>query len=688
MDEESRINILRESIMQIVQDEEEKDRKAAGQPAQQATEQQERIQLNCQVNAAGEFEIACITAGVGNGWEFRPEVLKESLSLWNDAQCFLDHSWFGHSLKDLAGVIYSPAWDEGIQGITAKLRPAGPSKVLLQELGAEMLSQEHKPDVGFSADILFTAQGKKVEKILRVFSVDLVFDPARGGAFLRALNSRIKELGMAEEVKLNNSGGQPGPAALEKDAEAIRQLLDIQKQQQTLADEAEKVRAIRVQMCEYLLTSGLAAAKLPAAVSERVRKQFAGMVFEPTELSQAIEDARALVSELTGGMIVNGPGAIHGMYSSGDQLQAAVDDLLGAERDEDKKNLKVASLQGIRELYLTLTGDLNMHGGYHPEHVKLATTADFTGLVKNALNKIVVQKWTELGRAGYDWWRSIVVTEHFNNLNTITGTLVGTVGALPTVAEGAEYTELAVGDSPETADFVKYGGYIPLTLELIDRDETRKLRAYPAELASAGLRKLSALVAAIFTDGNNYGPTMADTGTLFNATAVTTKGGHKNYLTTALSASEWEIVSQAVYKQPMLIKQATGLYGTGPAMALSPRYCLVPRALKVTAMKILYPAWENTSGIHSENMQQGAIGDVLVVPEWTDVTDWAAAVDPRLAPAIFVGERFGLMPEIFIAGNEMDPAVFMNDESRLKVRHFLAVWVNDFRPLHRSVVAG
>ncbi len=59
-----------------------------------------------------------------------------------------------------------------------------------------------------------------------------------------------------------------------------------------------------------------------------------------------------------------------------------------------------------------------------------------------------------------------------------------------------------------------------------------------------------------------------------------------------------------------------------------------------------------------------------------------------VAPAIYVGERFGIMPEIFIAGDELSPAVFMNDEHRLKVRHFLAVWVNDFRPLHKSNVGG
>jgi len=282
----------------------------------------------------------------------------------------------------------------------------------------------------------------------------------------------------------------------------------------------------------------------------------------------------------------------------------------------------------------------------------------------------------------------VVEQEHFTSLNSITGTLMGTVGALPTVAEGGEYTELVIGDSPEVASFTKYGGYIPLTLELIDRDETRKLRQYPRELANSGLRKISQLVAAIFTDNSAVGPTMADTGALFNNTAVTTGGGHKNLLTTALSAAEWEVVSTAVYNQPQLVKNATGYYGTGPKLAVNPKYLLVPRVLQLTAMKILSPALENAANIYSENLQRGQPGDVITVPEWTDATDWAAVVDPRISPSIFVGERFGIMPEIFVAGDERSPAVFMNDEHRIKVRHFVAVWVNDFRALHKSNVAG
>ena len=86
-------------------------------------------------------------------------------------------------------------------------------------------------------------------------------------------------------------------------------------------------------------------------------------------------------------------------------------------------------------------------------------------------------------------------------------------------------------------------------------------------------------------------------------------------------------------------------------------------------------------------MQRGEMGDVITVPELSDGNNWAAAADPRLAPAIIVGERFGLQPEVFIAGDETSPAMFNNDEVRLKVRHFLSVFVADYRPLYKANVA-
>lgn len=66
-------------------------------------EQRARLAVDGEVTAAGEFEIVAITAGEGNGWQFSEDCLRESLALWDGAECFIDHAWFGHSLRDLAG---------------------------------------------------------------------------------------------------------------------------------------------------------------------------------------------------------------------------------------------------------------------------------------------------------------------------------------------------------------------------------------------------------------------------------------------------------------------------------------------------------------------------------------------------------------------------------------------------------
>ena len=459
----------------------------------------------------------------------------------------------------------------------------------------------------------------------------------------------------------------------------------------------ESLRLVRLQTCRNLLKVSLEASKLPAPSANRVEIRFnkqleTGTPFEPAELETAIQEEQSLLSALTAAGAIQGPGRITNMVNSADALEAATDDLFGVQRDTRLANVKAARLTGIRELYLMLTGDYELHGGYYGERIQLATTADFTGLVKNALNKVVDQQWAALGAAGYNWYEKICKVEHFTSLNTITGILVGTVGSLPTVTEGSEYTELAVGDSPETADFTKYGGYIPLTLELIDRDDARKLRSYASQLGYAARRKLSALIAAVFTANSSVGPTMADTGALFNATAVTTAGGHANLLTTALGTdyTAWNAVALAMYNQPVLIKQAASYYGTGPKMAVWPKFCLVPGALRAQAEALFVPRWA------SQLVAVGAAGtatwggqvEVVTVPDWTDATDWAAAIDPAIAPSIIIGERFGLKPEIFTAGRDTDPAVFMNDETRIKVRMFAAVLVQDFRPLHKENVAG
>ncbi|MGB4594519.1 MAG: hypothetical protein WBI14_01260 [Anaerolineaceae bacterium] len=648
------------------------------------TEHRQRMALQAQALTADRFEILAITAGVANGWEFQPEALKASLELWEGVNCFIDHDLGARSVRDIAGVLRKVGWDETNQGVKAEIQAFGPSKALLKEIGRQVLEESDEPavKVGFSADILFRSKGKQVDEILKVYSVDLVYNPARGGVFLRALN----QLGLNFQTQggLGMQTFQEQEVLTTPNTEAITQ--ESQGVAADLQTQLAEMRQMRAEMSAWVAETMLGNSQLPIPVKDRLKKQFNGRTFAPAELQTAIREARTMLMELDPGKAVNGPARIEGMVDSGERVQAAVDDLFGAPRAAHLHNLSVPRLSGIRELYLSLTGDTDLHGGYHPERAQLATTLDFSGLVKNSLNKLVANTWEELGKAGYDWWKDISVQEHFNSLHDISGTLIGTVGDLPTVAEGANYPELLVGDSPETAAFTKYGGYIPLTLELIDRDETRKLRAYARELASAGMRKISRLVADIFTANAGVGPAMADGENLFNTNLVTTANGHANLSAEALSQTNWDAVSAKVYKQPMLIKRDLGLYGTGPMMAVNPKFLLVSRANQKTAMEICTGALVREATYVYDNVLKGSAVPV-VVPEWTDDNDWAAVCDPRVAPAIFIAERFGIAPEIFIAGDELSPAVFSNDQHRLKVRHFLAVWVNDFRPLHKCNVA-
>ena len=126
---------------------------------------------------------------------------------------------------------------------------------------------------------------------------------------------------------------------------------------------------------------------------------------------------------------------------------------------------------------------------------------------------------------------------------------------------------------------------------------------------------------------------------------------------------------------------------TAPKLAVDARYLIVPRGLRLTAQRILYPSLAYEANITSENLQRGQFGDVVVCPEFSDPTDWAAVADPTVAPAIYIGERFGLMPEIYIADNQLTGALFTNDEIRVKARHFLNVMVADYRPLYKSNVS-
>ena len=431
---------------------------------------------------------------------------------------------------------------------------------------------------------------------------------------------------------------------------------------------------------EALAQGMLANSGLPQASRERLAE---GPYESPAEVQDAIDAERAYLARLQQDQVVQlgGPAPRSPQVSLGrsglEQVQLALESLAAGTQPPDG----IAPLSGIREAYVLLSGDYEMTGLFHPERVYLAnvSSATMAGLVANALNKRVANLFQEYPR----WWEKIVHLEDFTTLQQVKWITLGGVGELPTVAEGAAYTELTWADQTESVSFIKKGGYLGLTLEAMDKDDTRKLQAAPRALAQSAWLALSKTISGIFTGSGGVGPAMSDGKALFHL-------DHANLGSTALSFSAFAAARTAMRKQ-------TELNSSERLGALTaPKYLLVPPDLEIAALQIL--ASEGQPGTPNNDANPLAQGDthearlnaarerVIVVDLWTDSNDWAAAADPRLYPSIGLGFRYGRAPEIFSVASPTAGLMFTNDTLPVKVRFFFAAGPIDYRGLWKANV--
>ena len=137
------------------------------------------------------FEILFIEADEANGYTFTADALKDSVPLWEECSVFVDHSPWGRSVRDLGGVLSNVGFNRKYNGLTATLRPCGPSAEIVREAARLMLGDAPHPDLGFSADVIFLADAhNNVQEIMQPLSVDLVVEPAFATGFIRQINQK------------------------------------------------------------------------------------------------------------------------------------------------------------------------------------------------------------------------------------------------------------------------------------------------------------------------------------------------------------------------------------------------------------------------------------------------------------------------------------------------------------------
>ncbi|MCP4127917.1 MAG: hypothetical protein GY753_12755 [Gammaproteobacteria bacterium] len=411
------------------------------------------------------------------------------------------------------------------------------------------------------------------------------------------------------------------------------------------------------------------------AVSNGLPEQFG-----PDDVTAAIERQRAVIAEADSKNVVRGHnqpadgGRVGGMRNSLDQVGEAVQALM-----EGRRPASAAPLTGIRELYITLSGDYEMSGMFIPENVGLANVDSSTmaGLVANALNKTVINLFNQYPH----WWLPIVTERSFSTLQEVKWISLGGVGELPTVAEGAAYTELVWNDQTEVTDWVKKGGYLGITLEAIDRDDTRTIMEAPRALAQSAWLTLSKEISGIFTDNVGVGPTMSDSLPLFDA-------GHNNLGDLALSYAGYVATRVAMRKQQEINS------GERLGSLVAPKFLLVPSDLENLALQILMS--EGMQDTHKNDENPWAEGEsrgarlasarerTIVIDLWENTAHWAAVADKNMYPSIGLGYRYGNTPEIFSVASPTAGLMFSNDVLPVKVRYFYAVGPTDWRGMYKQ----
>ncbi len=430
----------------------------------------------------------------------------------------------------------------------------------------------------------------------------------------------------------------------------------------------------------------LAGSGLPLPVQQRLAR---GFYATPQALSGAIEEARQELAQLVESQVIHLPGGhprgagsrIQGMQVGMDYVKAAVEWYFGASQTPPPYNMR-----RFDEIYVALTGDVNFTGVFDAGLVQLAGASPTTlpGLAVNAMNKVVSDQFSRL--RFWRWYELVtVVAPNDGSLHDMQWITYGGTGNLPTVADGAPYTEGELGDAREADPFEKRGRYVGITRKMIKNSDIQRIQAVPRALAVDAVRTRSAKIAGIFTQNSGVGPTLDEDGVaLFHA-------NHNNVATTALGTdtTAWEAASKECFghTEP----------NSGKAIAVFAKYLLVPDDLYFQGLKNFGYGDGNPTTYNPFAVVDRSPEDprpvVLVVPDWTDATDWAYLADPMIWPVIMMsysqspGGGSHPAPELFVAAGELAGLNFTNDEMPVKVRDEWAAGVNGAAGIGKRNVA-
>jgi ATP-dependent protease ClpP protease subunit len=176
------------------------------------------------------------------------------------------------------------------------------------------------------------------------------------------------------------------------------------------------------------------------------------------------------------------------------------------------------------------------------------TTSDFPQLLSNTAGKMLRKAYGEFPHT-YSKWAAIGSVSDFKVHPRIQ---LGSFGSLATIVEGGEVTYTSATEDYENAQALTKGKAIRMTRQMLVNDDLGAFITRAQMMGRAAARTVNTDAYAYLTSGSSsHGPTSTDTGQFFNATAVTTAGGHANLTSsgTAISVTSIGVGRAAMRKQ-------------------------------------------------------------------------------------------------------------------------------------------
>lgn len=302
----------------------------------------------------------------------------------------------------------------------------------------------------------------------------------------------------------------------------------------------------------------------------------------------------------------------------------------------------------------------------------MMSTSDFANLLQNVATKRL--------RRGYDvsapsyrrWAREAPNAPDFKSMS-----VVNLAGApdLRQVNEHGEFTYGSMTDGKETYSLITYGRIVAFTRQAMVNDDLRGFDRLVGAFGDSAARLENRTVYSILTAN----AALADTGNLFNATAVTTAGGHANLTSSGTAIS---LTSLNVGRTMMRLQK--GLQSE--ELNVAPRYLIVPATQEMLAYQYTSANYVPTaqSGV-SEFSSGGRSALEVVVEAYLDAnstTAWYLAADSAQVDTVEFCHLEGATGPVI--ESEMG---FEVDGMAMKCRLDFAAKAIDFRGLYKNVGA-